>query len=304
MVGPDSSSSIGDYAEIRCELDDAILTITLNRPDQLNACTPRMRDELIAAFDVADRTDAVRAVVLTGSGRAFCAGKDLSAGAATFDYAATGVTSGDQVPRDNGGQIALRIWRCLKPVIVAVNGPAVGIGASITLPADVRLIAEGARYGFVFTRRGITLDGAASWFLPRLVGISQAARWVYGGGLVSAKEVVAAGLALGPYPPEDLREAARQIAIEMTEQSSPTGVAAARQLLWRGLGAPDPIESHVLESRVIFELGRRADAYEGVQSFLERREPRFTDPVGPVLDWLAADAPHWATELRSDINGS
>ncbi len=278
------------YETILYEVDDAILTITLNRPDKLNAFTTQMLSELIDAFDRADHDDAVKVVIVTGAGRAFCAGADLSAGAATFDRAAR--PDRPQVPlgadgqsdltsdaaRDGGGRVTLRIFSCLKPVIAAVNGPAVGVGATMLLPMDIRLASAEARFGFVFVRRGIVPEACSSWFLPRIVGMSQALEWMFTGRVFPAGEALAARLVSAVHPPGELLPAARALAREIAENAS-VSVALARQMLWRMLGADHPMEAHKIDSRAIFTRGRSADVKEGVTSFLEKRKPRFTDRV-------------------------
>ncbi len=273
--------------------DGAVLVITLNRPEALNTFTAAMMNELIAAFDLADADDAVRAVVVTGSGRAFCAGADLSQGGKTFDYeqrsdrpdkhgprrADGSVDWGDEAVRDGGGRVTLRIFECLKPVIAAVNGAAVGIGATMLLPMDVRLAAEGARFGFVFNRRGITPEACSSWFLPRLVGISQALEWTMTGRVFNADEARAGGLVKSVHAPEALLPAALALAHEIAAHAAPVSVALTRQMMWRMLGADHPMEAHKIDSRAIYARGAMADAKEGVTAFLEKRPPQFTDRV-------------------------
>src|SRR5215216_4013139 len=224
-----------DYEQIRYEVDDHVLTITLNRPERLNAFTPTMKDELIAAFDRVDADDEVRAVIVTGAGRGFCAGADLQAGGETFDYRARGVA--DDVPRDGGGQVTLRIFDCTKPVIAAINGPAVGVGATMTLPMDVRLASDQARMGFVFTRRGIVPEAASSWFLPRVVGISRAMEWAATGRVFDAEEALDGGLVRSVHPHDELIDVARTLAREMADNTAPVSVALARRLMWTMLGA-------------------------------------------------------------------
>jgi enoyl-CoA hydratase/carnithine racemase len=270
-----------DYQEIRCDLDDQVLVVTLWRPERLNAMTARMAAEILDALERADADDSVRAVVFTGAGRAFCAGADLSAGPGAFSGRAG---PAGQVPRDGGGVIALRIFRCLKPVIAAVNGPAVGVGATMTLPMDIRLACPQARFGFVFSRRGLAPEAASSWFLPRVVGISKAAEWVYSGRVFGAEEALEAGLVRAPLEePGRLLDAARRLAHELCESSSAVSVAVSRQLLWRMLAAPHPMEAHRADSRAIFELARGRDAAEGIAAFLEKRPPRFTARVSTDL---------------------
>jgi len=264
------------YEQIIYAVEDGIATITLNRPDKLNAFTETMRRELIAAFDQIDADDAVRAVIVTGAGRAFCAGADLSAGGKTFDYAARGAIAPDQQRRDGGGTVSLRIFECRKPVIAAVNGPAVGVGATMQLPMDIRLAAESARFGFVFTRRGVVPEACSSWFLPRLVGIQQALDWVLTGRVFDAQEALAGGLVKRVLPAAGLLPAARALAREIADNTSAVSVALARQMLWRMLGADHPMEAHKIDSRAIYFMGKSPDAHEGVASFLEKRPARFT----------------------------
>ena len=275
---------------VEYECREQIATLTLNRPEKLNAFTNTMRLELIAAFDAVDADDAVRAVIVTGAGRGFCAGADLSAGANTFDYAARGVIATDEQRRDGGGTVSLRIFECKKPVIAAVNGPAAGIGATMQLPMDIRLAAEGARFGFVFTRRGVVPEACSSWFLPRLVGIQQALDWVLSGRVFDAQEALAGGLVKRVLPQAELLPAARALAREIADNTSAVSVALARQMLWRMLGAAHPMAAHQVDSRGIQQMGRSADAYEGVSSFLEKRKPHFA--MRPSQD-MPAFFPWW-----------
>ncbi len=274
-----------DFEEIRYEVAEGVVTITLDRPDRLNAFTPTMRDELIEAFDRADADDDVRAVIVTGEGRAFCAGADLEAGASTFDWRER--QEGDEVPRDGGGQVTLRIFDMKKPVIAAINGPAVGVGITMTLPMDVRIAAEGAKIGFVFTRRGIVPEACSSWFLPRLVGISQAMEWTASGRIFLAEEGHAAGLFRDVQPAEQVLAAAHELATEIVDNTAPVSVALTRRLLWTMLGAAHPIEAHQADSRAMFARGQSDDAREGVTSFLEKRPAQFTDRVSEGLPELA-----------------
>lgn len=269
------------FKEIRYEVADHILTITLNRPERLNAFTPTMGRELIEAFDRADADDDVRAIIVTGEGRGFCAGADLAGGGSTFDWRDRQEV--DEIPRDGGGQVALRIFDLTKPVIAAINGPAVGVGITMTLPMDIRLAAENARMGFVFTRRGIVPEACSSWFLPRIVGISQAMEWVATGDLFTAEQALVAGLVRSVHPKTELLGVARALAGEISEHSAPVSVALARRLLWTMLGAEHPMAAHRADSRAMFARGQSNDAREGVTSFLEKREPRFTDRVGDGL---------------------
>jgi enoyl-CoA hydratase/carnithine racemase len=278
-----------EFEQIRAEVDDRVLTITLNRPDRLNAWTGTMGRELIAAFDRADADDEVRVVVVTGAGRGYCAGADLASGGDTFDWRAR--ESSDPVPRDGGGQFTLRVFESVKPVIAAINGPAVGIGATMTLPMDVRLAADDARIGFVFTRRGIVPEACSSWFLPRLVGISRAMEWVATGRVFSAQEGLEAGLVRSLHPRAELLDAAYVLAREIADNTAPVSVALARRMMWRMLGAEHPMLAHRADSRGMFLRGESADAHEGVTSFLEKRRAEFPDRVSDGLPDLF---PGWA----------
>ena len=269
---------------IRYESAGGTATITLHRPDRLNAFTAVMARELVAAFDRADADEGVRVVLLTGAGRGFCAGADLADGAATFDDSAS--TSGDTidgVPRDLGGVVSLRVAASRKPVIAAVNGPAVGVGATMTLPADIRIAADTARFGFVFARRGLVPEAASSWFLPRIVGISQAMEWVATGRVFDAAEALAGRLVSRVVPGDQLLPAAHALAAEITANTSAVSVALSRRLLWSMLGAPTPWEAHRLDSRAISVLGRGPDVAEGVESFLGKRAPRFSARVADFI---------------------
>jgi enoyl-CoA hydratase/carnithine racemase len=269
------------YEQITAETADGVLTITLNRPDRLNAWTPTMGQELIAAFDAADADDDVRAIIVTGAGRGFCAGADLQGGGSTFDWRER--ESGDGIPRDGGGQFTLRVFDCTKPVIAAINGPAVGVGATMTLPMDIRLAANDARIGFVFARRGIVPEACSSWFLPRAVGISQAMEWVATGRVFAAQEALDGGLVRSLHPKDELLDAARALATEIAENTAPVSVALARLMMWRMLGAEHPMLAHRADSRGMFYRGQSADAAEGVTSFLEKRPARFPDRVSEGL---------------------
>jgi enoyl-CoA hydratase/carnithine racemase len=283
-----------DYEQIRYEVADGVLTITLDRPDRLNAFTPTMLRELLDAFDRADADDDVRAVIVTGAGRAFCAGADLEAGGSTFDYRERGVE--DDVPRDGGGRLTLRIFESTKPVIGAINGAAVGVGITMTLPMDVRLAASGAKIGFVFTRRGIVPEAASSWFLPRIVGISQAVEWAATGRVFLAEEALAGGLVRSLHPAVEVLGAARSLADEIVANTAPVSVALARRLMWDGLGRAHPMEAHRADSRAMLSRGQSADVREGVTSFLEKRAPSFPDRVSDGLPdvSLGLDAPSFS----------
>jgi enoyl-CoA hydratase/carnithine racemase len=279
------------FETIRYEVSDRVALLTLHRPDKLNAFTGQMCDEMIAAFDLADTDDDVRAVILTGAGRAFCAGADLAQGGKTFDRAARLDLASDGAPiapfddlsderiRDSGGRLTLRIFASRKPVIAAINGPAVGIGATMLLPADIRLAAEEARFGFVFVRRGIVPEACSSWFLPRVVGISQALEWSLSGRVFSANEALKGGLVKEVLPQADLLPAARRLAQEIADNTAPVSVALTRQMMWRMLGAAHPMDAHKVDSRFIFQRGASADTREGVTSFLDKRPAQFPDKV-------------------------
>ncbi len=270
-----------DFEQITTETSEGILTITLNRPDRLNAWTGRMGEELRAAFDLSDADDDVRVVIITGAGRGFCAGADLEGGGDTFDYSkrdTAGIAG-----RDGGGEFTLRIFDSKKPVIAAINGPAVGVGATMTLPMDVRLAADDAKLGFVFARRGIIPEACSSWFLPRVVGISRAMEWVSTGRVFSAQEGLEAGLIRSIHPKDELIGAARELALEIAQNTAPVSVALARQLMWRMLGAEHPMMAHRADSRGMVARGQSADVVEGVTSFLEKRPAHFTDKVSEGL---------------------
>jgi enoyl-CoA hydratase/carnithine racemase len=271
MTGPRAEA--GGFEQIRYEVEGGVCTVTLDRPARLNAVTAVMIAELVEAFDRADADDAVRVVIVTGAGRAFCAGADLSGGARTFDRSARGA---DGEHEDGGGLVTLRIYGMKKPVIAAINGPAVGFGITMTLPMDVRLASTSARIGFVFARRGVVPEACSTWFLPRLVGISRAAEWVFTGRVFSAREALEGGLLSRVVPPGDLLPTARELALEIARNTGAVSVALARQLLWRMLGAEHPMAAHRLDSRGMDWTGRSADAREGVLAFLEKRPPRFT----------------------------
>jgi enoyl-CoA hydratase/carnithine racemase len=277
------------YETITYEVSEQILTITLNRPDKLNAFNATMMRELIEAFDAADADDDVRAIIVTGAGRAFCAGADLSSGADTFDRDARRgpvkrlpdgrVDYSDPNARDGGGQVTLRIFKCLKPVISAVNGPAVGIGATMLLAMDIRIASENAKFGFVFSQRGIVPEAASSWFLPRIVGISQALEWCFTGRVFPAQEALAGRLVSRVVLPDELLTTARGLAREIATKTAPVSVALIRQMMWRLSGTDDPMEAHKVDSRGIYSRGRSGDVREGVMSFLEKRPANFKDKV-------------------------
>src|ERR1700712_343611 len=272
-----------DYTQILYDVADHVATITLNRPEALNAFTGTMMNEIIDAFDRIDADDDVRAVIVTGAGRGFCAGADLSSGGETFSRGGSDVQTDAGVPRDGGGLVSLRIFACKKPVIGAINGPAVGVGVTMTLPMDIRMASESARFGFVFARRGIVPEACSSYFLPRVVGISQATEWCFTGRVFPASEALAGRLVRSVHAPDELLRAGRALAAEIAENASPVSVALTRQMLWRMLGADHPMEAHRVDSRGILERGRSEDSKEGVVSFLEKRPAVFPLKVSTDL---------------------
>ena len=284
-----------DYQQIIYSVDDRVATITLNRPDQLNAFTGTMMNEMIDAFDRIDSDDDVRAVIVTGAGRGFCAGADLSAGGATFsrggsDQGSDAQIDGHDVTRDGGGLLTLRIFESLKPVISACNGAAVGVGVTMQLAMDIRLASTEARYGFVFARRGLNPEAASSWFLPRLVGVQTALEWCYTGRLFPAQEALDRGLVRSVHAPQELLPAARALAREIADNTAPVSIAVTRQLIWRMAGAPHPMDAHRADSRGIQARGQSGDAREGVTSFLEKRPAKYPDRVSSDLPDIW---PHW-----------
>lgn len=265
-------------------VQDGIATVTLNRPEKMNAFTAQMRDDLVAAFDATDADDAVRVVLVTGAGRAFCAGADLSGGANTFDFARRGEAARDKyrvgdVYRDGGGIATLRIFRSLKPVIGAINGAAVGIGVTLQLPMDIRMASTDARFGFVFARRGVTPEAASAWFLGRLVGMQTALEWCFTGRLFNAQEARDRGLVRSLHAPDELLPAARALAREIADNTAPVSIALTRQMLWHMAGQDHPMKAHRIDSRAIQSRGQSADAREGVSAFLEKRTAVFPDKV-------------------------
>lgn len=277
-----------DYQTIRYDVADGIATLTLARPDKLNAMTVGMLHELLDVVDRVDADDAVRAVIVVGEGRAFCAGADLEAGATAFVNEAEGASPfnadgtidySKESARDGGGLLTLRLFRSLKPWIAAINGAAVGVGITMTLAMDIRLASEKARIGFVFARRGIVPEAASSYFLPRIVGIAQALEWCYSGRVFEADEALRGGLVKSVLPPDELLPAARAIAREIADNTAPVSVALIRQMLWRGAEMSDPMQAHQIDSRGILARGRAADVGEGVNSFLQKRQPAFSNRV-------------------------
>lgn len=287
-----------EYEQIATEAKDGILTVRLDRPDRMNAYTFQMRAEISDALDRADADDDVRVVVFTGSGRAYCAGADLEQGAQTFDAAAHAAVTGEPEPdpedfRDDGGKLVMRLFRSTKPLIAAVNGPAVGVGATMTLPMDIRIASSDARFGFVFARRGITPDGCSTWFLPKVVGIDRALEWCFTGRVFDAAEAHEARLVREVVAPEDLLDRAYEIARGIAERTPAVAVAVTRALLWGVQSEPDPWAAHRLESRALHWAGQSEDAREGVLAFLEKRPPNFTLAVSRDLP---AHLRSWPTE--------
>ena len=270
-----------NFEQILYEKDGPILTITLNRPDKLNAFTGQMMQEIIEAMDAADADDEVRAIIFTGAGRGFCAGADLSAGKDTFNNDALGKQSGLQ--RDGGGLLTLRLFESKKPLISACNGPAVGVGATMQCAMDIRLASEKARYGFVFSRRAIVPEACSSWFLPRIVGIQTALEWTFSGRVFEASEALDRGFVRSVHAEEELLPAAKALAMEFSEMTSAVSVTLIRHMLWKMLGADHPMEAHKIDSRGVYHRGRSADAFEGVESFLQKRAPSFPGKVSKDL---------------------
>ena len=272
-----------DFQDTAYEVSEGIATITLHRPDKMNAFTGRMMHEIISALDMTDADDNVKVVIFTGSGRAYCAGADLSSGGETFAKGGSDVQTKQGVPRDGGGLVSLRIFESLKPVIGAINGAAVGVGVTMTLPMDIRLASDTAKFGFVFAKRGIVPEACSSYFLPRIVGIQKATEWVFTGRVFSAQEALEGGLVRSVHPADELLTVARELAREIAENTAPVSVALSRRMLWRMLGASHPMEAHRADSRGIMERGRSADSKEGVMSFLEKRAAVYPDRVSDGL---------------------
>ena len=296
-----------NYTAILYEVEENILTITLNRPEKLNAFNKEMQDDLIDAIDRANKDDEVKAIIVTGAGRGFCAGADLSAGKDTFNMESRedrkGAISEDgkidwsnSAVRDGGGRVTLKMYECLKPIISACNGPSVGVGVTMQLAMDIRLASEQAKYGFVFARRGLVPEACSSWFLPRIVGISKALEWIYSGKVFDPKEALEGGLIRSLHAQEDLIPVARQIAREIIDNTAPVSIALSRQMILRMAGAKHPMDAHKIDSRGIFARGRMSDAKEGVESFLEKRSAEFKDSVS---DDLPEYYPWWDEEEYS-----
>jgi enoyl-CoA hydratase/carnithine racemase len=283
------------FDSILYEIEDSILTITLNRPEILNAFSGSMFNELMQAFDDADADDDVHAIIVTGAGRGFCAGQDLSAGEKTWEGHEEKLEATEM--GDGGGELSRRLYRSLKPIIVAFNGPAVGVGLTFTLAADVRIAAQGAKMGFVFAARGIVPEGCSSWFLPRLVGISKALEWCYSARVFMAEEALAAGLIRSVHAKEELLPAARALATEFVQGSSKVSNTVLRHMMWRMLGAPDPINAHWVDTAGINALATSPDAKEGINAFLEKRDANFP---GKVSTDLPEFFPWWEEPKFSD----
>lgn len=273
---------MSDYDTFDYTLEDGVAVVQFNRPERMNTFTSVVMAEMLDLFDRTDADDAVRGVVVTGSGRAFCAGADLAAAGDTF-ACKPGARPHDidvnGVRRDGGGRVVLRIYRSLKPVVAASNGAAVGVGATMQLPMDARLAATDSRYGFVFSRRGITPEACSSWFLPRLVGTPAALEWFYSGRVFQAQEALDKGLVQSLHEPGELLDAAIGHVRAMTGDSAPVSVAIARQMVWQGLGAAHPMDVHRVDSRSLQERGKSADAKEGIEAFLAKREAAYPDRV-------------------------
>ena len=266
------------YEDIQCSIDSKVLTVTLNRPERLNAFNANMLHELLKVLEDADSNDNIRAIIFTGSGRGFCAGADLSEGSKTFQKKGSAESH-----RDGGGKLTLRLYNCKKPVIAAINGPAVGVGATMTLPMDIRIASTQAKFGLVFARRGIVPEACSSWFLPRIVGISKALEWSYSGRVFGAEEAKDGGLVSEIVPPESLLERATEIAREIAVHTSAVSVTMTRQMMWRMLGETHPMQAHKIDSKAIFHLGQSDDAKEGINAFLNKRNPKFSDAVNTNL---------------------
>lgn len=284
------------YQQILYDVEDSVATITLNRPERLNAFTPTMREEVVQALEQVNADDQVRAVIFTGAGRAFCAGADLGAGGGTFDHSKESIPAAEH--RDGGGLLTLAMFKCLKPVISACNGAAVGVGATMQCAMDIRLASENAKYGFVFARRGIVPEAASSWFLPRIVGVSRALEWCYSGRIFGAQEAKDGGFVRSIHSPDTLLEAARAIAREIANNTSAISVALIRHMMWRVPSADHPMHGHRIDSQGIFHTGASQDAQEGVSSFLEKRPASFP---GRVSQDMPSFFPWWEEpEFRSE----
>lgn len=279
-----------DCEHILCEIDGPFMVVTLNQPDKLNAYTGQMGAEITDAFERADRDDAVRAVIVTGAGRAFCAGADVSGGAKSFDTSGSHGAGVFSSAGTRSGRFVEAIFNCRKPSIAAINGGAVGVGITMTLPMDIRIAAKGAKIGFIFARRGLVPEAGSAWFLPKLVGLPQSLRWCLSGRTFGADEALQGGLVSEVVEPEALLRRAKDIAHEMTAETSAVSVALTRQMLWRFAGAPDPFELLDIDKPMSIERGGHADVREGVQSFIEKRPPVFP---GKVSQDMPSQYPWW-----------
>lgn len=278
------------YEQIICETDGPLLILMLNRPDKLNAYTGTMGAEITDAFQRADNDDTIRAVIVTGAGRAFCAGADVSGGAGSFDTSGSHGAGVFASSGERSGRFVEAIFNCRKPSIAAINGAAVGVGITMTLPMDVRIAAKGAKIGFIFARRGLVPEAGSAWFLPKLVGLPQSLRWCLSGRTFDADEALKGGLVGEVVDPAELLERARQIGHEMSDETSPVAIALTRQMLWRFAGAPDPFDLLEIDKPMSIERGGHADVREGVQSFIEKRRPSFP---GKVSQDMPSQYPWW-----------
>ena len=276
------------YKELLTSRHGDTFVISLNRPEKLNAFTKTMQDELIRVFDYTDQKDDIKSVVITGEGRAYCAGADLVDGPNTFNYAEEGNRLSNDDHRDGGGLVALRIFRSKKPVIGAINGDAVGVGATMTLPMDIRIASDSARFGFVFSRRGAVPEACSSWFLPRIVGISKALDWCYTGKVFTSREALEHGLVSDVIPDDKLIDRALEIGSSYSSKTSAISVSLARQMMWNMLAATHPEEAHILDSMAMEKMGKSPDIKEGIASFLEKRAPNFPMKVSKDLPDLSA----------------
>ncbi|MBI1361732.1 MAG: enoyl-CoA hydratase [Alphaproteobacteria bacterium] len=284
------------FSTLTLETSNGVAVATFSRPEKMNTFSPVMMQDLLKLFDVTDADDKIRTVIITGSGRAFCAGADLGNGGDTFNYEKR--DSGQElivngIRRDGGGRVALRIFRSLKPVIAAVNGAAVGVGATMQLPMDFRIASTAARFGFVFARRGITPEACSSWFLPRLVGVPTSLDWIYSGRVFDASEAKAAGLVQSLHEPDALLPAAMELAHRVIDKSAPVSVAISRQMVWRMLGAPHPMDAHMMDSRALQSRGKSDDVKEGIASFLEKRDASYPNRVSSDMPDLFEAEPEF-----------
>lgn len=286
-----------EFTQFKLDIDKGVALVTFNRPEKMNTFNPTVMTEMIRLFDVTDADDSVNAVVVTGSGKAFCAGAELGvAGGDTFNYNKRDNSREEiinDVRRDGGGRVTLRIFDSLKPVIAACNGAAVGVGATMQLAMDFRLASTNARYGFVFARRGIVPEACSSWFLPRLVGVPTALEWIYSGRVFDAQEAKDKGLVQSLHAPDDLLPAAIEFARKMTEKSAPVAVAVSRRMVWSMLGAPHPMYAHRVDSRGIQTRGASTDVKEGIESFMQKRDAHFPNKVSSDMPDIFPAAPEF-----------